>query len=195
MHVNPPEQAKGSIGVNLPQNDMAPMGVDPLQDEEDPKEVNPPATGLIWHDLSAPGFPSMRSLQWPSKDWLAGSPPAAQPPQPTLVGRGQTLWINCRLTCKISRSKPFFRLLSRVARVFLSHLTAALCEDPLATLYLTEPRIWLNVNARVALLSHTELTINPQLPFCRAALQLLVPAYVYLQDYTVPGAESGICSC
>ena len=46
------------------------------------------------------------------------------------------------------------------------------------------------------LLTHTELIINlsAQIPFCRAALHTRLPTYTYMQDYTVPGAESNICS-
>lgn len=61
MRVNTPKHGEGPMCVNLSQGDAESTGADPPQDEEEMMELDPAVTGLIWHDASMPGLPSMKS--------------------------------------------------------------------------------------------------------------------------------------
>lgn len=100
---------EGPVGVNLPQNDVQSLGVaDPPQDEEPLMKSDPPAMGMIWHDLSLSEFPSMRSHQWLSEECPATSPPATPPSHPSLAGKRQTLLTSHGSSTRFPRYKQFF---------------------------------------------------------------------------------------
>lgn len=61
MHVNTPKHGEGPMCVNLSQGDAESTGADPPHDEEEMMEFDPAVTGLIWHDTSMPGLPSIKS--------------------------------------------------------------------------------------------------------------------------------------